>query len=115
MFKNNPKMLAALVAAAIAAFGIVQYLAISGQIPVAALARIHWIILPGYWIGGAFGVMLEWFLIAALTVVIMSSVAKRKQVREPGDPDQMPPPGPAQARPEMVAGNPATFGRRGRA
>jgi hypothetical protein len=115
MFKNNSKMLAALVAAGIAAFGIVQYLAISGLIPVSALARIHWILLPGYWVGGAFGVMLQWFLIAALSVVIMSSIAKRKREQEPGDPDDPQQPGPAPARSETARSAPAAFGRRGRA
>ena len=114
MFKNNSKVLAVLVAAGIAGFGIVQYLAMTGLIPVAALARIHWILLPGYWIGGAFGVMLQWFLIAALSVYIMSAIAKRKREQEPGDPDDAPPPSP-EARSETVRSAPATFGRRGRA
>jgi hypothetical protein len=115
MLKNNPKILAGLIAAGLAAFGIVQYLAITGLIPVSALARIHWIFLPAYSIGGAFGVMFQWFLIAAVWVLVLSEIAKRKRQPEPSEPDDSPRPGPAEARPEVVRRDAGSFGRRGRA
>ena len=115
MFKNNPKLLAALVATGIAGFGIVQYLAMSGLIPVPALARIHWILLPGYWVGGAFGVMLQWFLIAALSVSIMSAIAKRKQASDGDAAAAEPAEHASQPAPSAIQRSPTAFGRRGRA
>jgi hypothetical protein len=116
MLKNNPKVLAGLVAAGLAAFGIVQYLAISGLIPVSALARIHWIFLPAYSIGGAFGVMFQWFLFAGVWVLVLSEIAKRRRQSEPSDSDETSRPAPVEARPEVVVRRDASsFGRRGRA
>jgi hypothetical protein len=106
MFKNNSKALAAVIAAGIAALGIVQYLALSGLIPVAALARVHWIFLPAYSIGGAFGVMFQWFLIAALIVYILPGIAKRKRADAPTGSDGTPQPGPT-----PTLRSPPTFGR----
>jgi len=106
MFKNNSKVLAAVIAAGIAALGIVQYLALSGLIPVAALGRVHWIFVPAYSIGGAFGVMFQWFLIAALIVYILPEIAKRKRANAPAASEDTPQPGPAQP-----LRNPPSFGR----
>jgi hypothetical protein len=114
MLKNHPKILAVLIAASVSAIGVAQYLALSGLIPVSALARVHWIFLPAYSIGGAFGVMFQWFLIAALTVYITSEIGKRKRAGEPSDADGAPQPGPAQRGATMVGRNPPSFGRRPR-
>jgi hypothetical protein len=114
MLKNSPKIAALLVAAGIAAIGIVQYLALSGLIAVPALGRIHWIFRPAYSIGGAFGVMFQWFLIAALIVHIMW-FAKRKRPAAPADAEVAPQPAPTQTHSRMVRRDPPSFGRRGRA
>ena len=114
MLKNSPKILAILVAAGIAAIGIVQYLALSGLIPVPALGRIHWIFRPAYSIGGAFGVMFQWFLIAALIVHIMS-FARRKRAATPADAEVAPQPVPIPTHSRVVRRDPPSFGRRGRA
>lgn len=114
MLKNSPKIIAALIAAGIAAIGVVQYLALSGLIPVPALGRVHWIFLPAYSIGGAFGVMFQWFLIAALIVCIRSEIAKRKRAGAPTQADDTPQPGPTPARSDMLRRDPPSFGRRGR-
>ena len=104
----------ALAAAGIAAWGIVQYLGLSGLISLSIATRIHWLFLPAYGIGGAFGVMLQWFMIAALSVVIMSRIAQRKREGEAGVPDDAQPEAPAPARHATVSREPTSFGRRGR-
>jgi hypothetical protein len=114
MPKNNSKILAALIATGIAALGIVQYLALSGLIPVSALARVHWIFLPAYSIGGAFGVLLQWFLIAAVLVYIMFEIGKRKRADEPGDSGNLPRSGPGPEPAGVIERKAPSFGRKPR-
>jgi hypothetical protein len=115
VLKKNPQVRWVLVAAFPAAWGIVQYLGLSGLISLSIATRIHWLFLPAYGIGGAFGVMLQWFLIAALSVVIMSQIDKRKREGEPGVPDGARPEAPAPAKLENMRHGRATFGRKPRA
>jgi hypothetical protein len=114
MLKNNPKILAFLIAAGISALGIVQYLALSGLIPVSALARVHWLFLPAYSVGGAFGVLFQWFLVAAVLVFISLEIAKRERAGDAGRPNAPSGPSLAQRPPETVQRTAPSFGRKSR-
>ena len=114
MVKKHSQLVVVLVAAGLAAYGIVQYLALSGLITLSVATRIPWLFLPAYGIGGAFGVLFQWFLIAALWVFVLSKVAERKRGSEASDPDRAQPEAPAPVRQGTVSREPTTFGRRGR-
>ena len=114
MLKNSPKILAFLIAAGISAVGIVQYLALSGLIPVAALARVHWLFLPAYSIGGAVGVLFQWFLVAAVLVLTASEIGKRTRANEPDRPAAPSEASLAHRRPETVQRTAPSFGRKRR-
>ena len=113
MSKTHPQIFIALVAAGLAVVGIVQYLAISGLIALSVLSRIHFIFYPAYAIAGAFGVMFQWFLIAAVFVSISRGALKRK--REQAEPEAPARHEPAPAGREVVHRSAGSFGRRGRA